>query len=117
MMLSAPAKSPADRFCPETAWMSAAVTPLRETVPPLAGHVGVPVGPGAAVDPHSHRETPPLTAGWPKWMWAMDAGLDSFPNVSVEDRVEPVTVASEWPVLGARFGRTSCKTLSLSCID
>src|SRR5712691_1900352 len=82
-MLSAPAKSPADRFCPETAWMSAAVTPLRETVPPLAGHVGVPAGPGAAADPHSHREMPPLTAGWPKWMWAMNAGLDSAEYVSV----------------------------------
>lgn len=52
--------------------------PLLETVPPSGGQLGVPTGPGAVLDPHSHKKIPPLTAGWPKWMCAMNAGLDSF---------------------------------------
>src|SRR6266853_2073362 len=78
MIRKAPAKSPAVRFWAETPWMSAAVTPLLEIVPPSGGHVGVPAGPGAAADPQSHKKIPPLTAGWAKWMCAMNAGLDSF---------------------------------------
>jgi hypothetical protein len=46
----------------------------------------------------------------------MNAGLDSFEYVSVYDSVDPVTVASKWPVLGLSFGVTSWKPLSFACI-
>jgi hypothetical protein len=47
----------------------------------------------------------------------MKAGLESFVYVRVYDSVDPVTVASKWPVLGLNFGVTSWKPLSFACID
>ena len=113
-MLSAASKLPAGTFCAATAWMSAAVTPLRDAVPPPAGQAGVPAGPGALAEPHSHRKIPPLTPAWPKWMWAMNAGLDSALNVSVYESVDPVTVAWNRPTLGLSLGGLSWNPLNLA---
>src|SRR5262249_6181361 len=61
--------------------MSAAVI-VRVTVPPDAGHGGVPAGPFPRLV-HKKNITPPVVAGAPKWTCDWVAGLDKAVYVRV----------------------------------